>query len=90
MDIIFIEKYNLLMPGFLFAESKNELREHTRQEIYSFYSDRERALFRVRESVELPAGAGRGKAAAGVWVSRVLCPLQREFSTDSARMLVVC
>lgn len=79
------------MLAFLFGgRRRNFINRQGRRYTESFYSDRERALFRVRESVELPAGAGRGKAAAGVWVSRVLCPLQREFSTDSARMLVVC
>lgn len=38
-----------LMLGFLFQESKNELRERTRQEIYSVYSDTERESERESE-----------------------------------------
>ena len=56
-----------------------------------FYSDteRERALFRIRERMKLPQVQGGARLPFGVSVSRVLCLLQQEFSIDSVRMLII-
>lgn len=79
------------MPGFSLAESKTELREQRRQEIYrEFLFQVQRASFiQDKRKCGTPLRHREGKVAAGTLRVQVLCLLQREFAIDSARTLII-